>query len=336
MIYQIISRIQNIWAQHKVVVIINVIVIGGLLFFVLPTVLPKPPLDVKTPNLQGMDQTVGGVEVTTAFPDPSVPAQLKLYRLDENFKQDEAVFADIAARLKINKTLTNTVRTNDAGEALSLDITQHRIVYSKDLTPQFAGDEPESVDMTPLNMETAKQQTEQWLQSIGFTDIEANTLDTRYYIRTDAYEGLTETEPSKANVVRFTFSRKLDGLEVTLGASTAEPAYVTVDNTGVIQADFSSFVATFTPDRERQLMPLSGVIENVKAGKYTFAQTIAAVAEDSNDTKPVKFQLTTARLLYRVDSTQRAAIPYWNFTGTATLRNEQVVPLEITSPAVTL
>lgn len=336
MIYQIISRIQDIWARHKAVVIINIVVIGGLLFFVLPIFLPKPPLDVKTPNLQGMDQTVGGVEVAVAFSEPNVPAELKLFRLNENFKQDEAVFADIAARLKINNTITNGVRINDAGEALSLDITQHRIVYSKDLAPQFETDQPTTVDTTPLNMETAKKQTEEWLQSIGFTDIEANTLETRYYLRTDAYEGLTEIEPSKANVVRFTFSRKLEGLEVTLGASTADPAYVTVDHTGVIQADFSSFVATFTPDRERQLMPITSVIENVKAGKYTFAQTLAAVSEDSNDTKPVKFQLTDARLLYRVDSTQRAAIPYWNFTGTATLRNEQIVPLEITSPAVTL
>src|SRR5688572_17616503 len=96
MIYQIISFIQNIWAKYKMLVIINVVLLGAFLFFVLPVILPKPPLEVKTPSLQGVDQTTSGVTVVLTLKEPSVPAKLKLYRLNENFKQDEAVFTDVA------------------------------------------------------------------------------------------------------------------------------------------------------------------------------------------------------------------------------------------------
>jgi hypothetical protein len=335
MIYKIIAAIQNLWAKHKLLVIVNAVLVLGFLFFVLPLLLPKPPLEVKNPNLRGADQTVSGVTVELTIKEPAVPASLKLHRMSENFKQDESVFLDIAGRLKIDTVLAPDLRINSAGESLSLDTTQHRLAYSK--TPVDAqGNEVKKLNTTPLNLETAKKQTQDWLTTIGFTDIEANALGTRFYINEDAYEGMEETEPSKANVIRFTFSRKLDGMDLAFGGSSAQPAYVTVSNDGVIQADLPAFVATFTPDQEKELMPFTSVIENIKAGKYTFAETIAAVSQNENDTKPKKFQITSASLMYRVDITQRAAIPYWNFTGNITLQNGQIVPLEITSPAIVL
>jgi hypothetical protein len=331
MIYQIISFIQNIWAKYKMLVIINVVLLGAFLFFVLPVIMPKPPLEVKKPNLEGMDPAVGGVAIELKLKEPTFPERLKLYRMSENFSQDEQVFNDIAGRLKMTTVLEPDLRINDVGESLALDARQHRLSYTK-----YPADDDETVNTTPLNTEAAKKLTQDWLTTVGLTDIEANTLGTRYYFNEDAHEGFEEVEPSKANIIRFTFTRKLDGLDLAFGASTAQPAYVTVNNDGVAQADIPAFVATFTPDRERELLPFAQVIENVKAGNYSFAETIAAVALDENDTKPTKFQIETANLIYRVDVTQRAAIPYWNFTGTATLRNGQVVPLEITSPAVTL
>lgn len=335
MIYQIISAIQNLWSKYKTLIIINGAIIFLILIFVIPYFAPKPALNIQSPRLDSAEKTINGVDITLALQEPNVPQQLPLYRL-ETYKQDADIFNDIAQRLGINTVLAPTLRVNDSGENLSLDEVSHRITYGKS-TFDHNSDQPAPVqNQTPLNLDIAKKLTSEWLNKVGFTDIEINALETRYYISTDPYEGFEEAEPAKANIIRFTFSRKLSNIPLSLGASTNEPSFITVSNDGVIQADFPSFIATFSKDREKTLLPFSSVIDNVKAGKYSFTTAIEAVAKDPADIRPVSFELTSAVLHYRVDTTQNAAVPYWDLSGSATLKSSEDVPIDITTPAIAL
>ncbi len=338
MIYRTIHSLQNLWARHKALVIINGFFIIAAIFFLIPYLTPNPPLDVTQPDMTGIEPTVRNMSIEMLMETPNVPSELPLYRLDQNSVQNEKIFHDVGTRLGITTALDDTYLTNQNNDDLFWDTEKNWIHYTRGETTTFP-EESSSVtalNTEPLNLQDAQMKAEAWLQIVGFTDIQADNLDVRYYRNDDRLEGMTETDPNQANIIRFSFSRRLENFDIVYGSSTAERASIVVTHDGVTQANFPAFLATFSRDQNKPLLPFATVLENISAGKYLFADVIAAVSQDSSQVEPVKFMINEARIVYRVDTAQNAAIPYWNLTGETQLRNGQVVPLEITTPAIEL
>lgn len=317
---RLLSFIARRWPQLLLGMLVVTIILGAI-----ARILAPPEVVVETPRLRITEPLAGVVEVTFTG-DRGLPSRLQLFR-GSTFLPGSELAENLAPRLGLSRNAqvpglyTNPDVTVTLSQPSRFDIAEYsnNEVYSKET----------------VTVQQAQELALAFLGQSGYPIGELKLREDRtvfYVVSND--EDFVTTDPAKAEVVSLSYFRALGEYPTAINSTPTNTLTLLVTKRGVLNASFISLFFTAEPAQTVQLLSFDELLNQVQDGNYLILGTIDIIDPTDPNNALVSLRLTSKEVEYRFDPTQELFLPFVQFAGTATLKNNETLPIVITTPAV--
>lgn len=271
-----------------------------------------------------------GVTTGPQLVAPEVPKEFSIFSASTQPVSLVNISSQLARQFNIPASKTVGVWSNDStGEFLSISSDATILVYN---ISSYVRPDLYSGAARP-QLEAATQAAKDFIGSIESLKSLPLEVGSVGFLRQDS-EDLSPVSESAAEIIKFTFVQRINGISVFVADQTKVPVTVWVGQKNtVVKFEATSPVVQYAQNATLALsVSFSDAVEQVKQGSATIIDIQGEAALQQDLTKLTKLALNSVVLEYRLNRSSGQLLPYYKFLATMT-NNAGTITVYLLVPA---
>lgn len=314
--------------QHFWFYLITFVILGLFISTLLTLLTPKKnkviESDFVITNYDQTQTTFKKVEFTGE--KITLPDQMAIYTIKSNNQSADQLAQTIIQRLGLIQSEKNSNSWDLGNKSLI------KRIYENAYSLYDLDEASPSTQLASINVDQAIETCDQFFQGASSVNLLADKENIVYY---GQEEESGEVAPTEAARLLIPYSQQIGSYRVYLERDVSAPFLCYINNSyHITSVVFKDFFYDFIPSVAIDSVSLDQALKNINNGKASIidATTNYASTFDLNWIKEARFD--KVEIVYRYDSTLKAAYPFYQFTGSLVNNDGITLQAKVITPAV--